>query len=1192
MENIRKALGLEPKTAYTEAIPETLVNNDFAVHQVLRHGFPSQPTCIAYDPVQQILAIGTKTGHILLLGKPGLEKYFHQPQPCIIQQLLFIINRGYLVTRCSTKSLHLWDLKVKVPFIRHELQFETESPTALCCPFTSEWMYVGTDKGNVHMAHVENFQLSGYCVYWNDVAGGTHPGDVISIEEHPGDQKKVLFAYAGGLCALWNVQDKKCEKKYFYDPGPTEILTSVSWLGNGRTFGSSYSDGRIVMWNSKNDAKPEKNYKVHENVKTSIQQTPIYKLQLVYTEGNNLVVYMGGYPEESNSAPLTLTISNGSKHNTLLTTSSTILDFLCLPSSPYAAEAQKPFLLVILTETELLARDLSVPGYPSYSLPYTFDLHLPPVTCLQYYAGAPEELVASLLSARSKVPSRGITKSWPLHGGKWGEETPDLPTDLLITGHTNGTINLWQCNSVAFQRFFSIDTDKYFALCNTSPQAKFTPQLSSQSAPTTPIQTPDKVLINAPQNVTTLSRSSSVPAENNIRLPANSTAPVMYLPLSSPSPASAPPQPSTSASTPVEVHHVDGSTTPGGSEDETDGHRGKKKRKGDSHKKKVKPITEEQVTPEKEEIGELVLDVLSTEPQGEVGATAAGTMLGISDIQACPFGWWMCVANVGGSVMAFNFNLTLPKEALKPHSLCINFEENTTLSKLSKAPKSEADQLSPAPAAISSRKYEFKMCLDGQPLPGFYLAQHCQCVSRDGVVVNVMQYSTKFGLLVIGTKQGLAVVDVLTNQLLHVLNSISTILYLSDPSQFSKQVKKEAPKKLVSRVSIKMIDIPPSTPTHTSLPPTYPTHTSSDLSLTLNIIQEQNSSVTVLRVVQMVADKNGTLAAMLWVGTTNGDVAAIVVNEIAGSQDGSPRKLELMPTRVPSWTHNHGAPIVNLLFLNKWGDLKMVPYNNGAQHRKKGEDDQPTYCVVVMARKLKTYTCDPSGMTPLQKVPTTAAVLKSDYFTCKDLPCLFSLTDDGKMLVHSLPGLKPLMESTFPPLHDPRVMCTLHVSGDGLGIYMSSVSQLQRISVAAVDRLNLPLSLPDVFGKTEDPQPPGKGIMGYFTTPQEFDKEALFGEGVGRPLPSLAKRNGQTGYSVAYHKHQKVTPQSPASEPVHEAAAQVDTTNDQIQLNRKLLEERKEKLSEVEEKASRLQDGANEFARLAEKLSKKERGLP
>ena len=30
--------------------------------QTFRHGFPYQPTVLAYDPVQNILAIGTKTG--------------------------------------------------------------------------------------------------------------------------------------------------------------------------------------------------------------------------------------------------------------------------------------------------------------------------------------------------------------------------------------------------------------------------------------------------------------------------------------------------------------------------------------------------------------------------------------------------------------------------------------------------------------------------------------------------------------------------------------------------------------------------------------------------------------------------------------------------------------------------------------------------------------------------------------------------------------------------------------------------------------------------------------------------------------------------------------------------------------------------------------------------------------------------
>jgi len=32
------------------------------VLQTFRHGFPYQPTVLAYDPVQNILAIGTKTG--------------------------------------------------------------------------------------------------------------------------------------------------------------------------------------------------------------------------------------------------------------------------------------------------------------------------------------------------------------------------------------------------------------------------------------------------------------------------------------------------------------------------------------------------------------------------------------------------------------------------------------------------------------------------------------------------------------------------------------------------------------------------------------------------------------------------------------------------------------------------------------------------------------------------------------------------------------------------------------------------------------------------------------------------------------------------------------------------------------------------------------------------------------------------
>lgn len=34
-------------------------------------------------------------------------------------------------------------------------------------PLQSKWLYVGTEKGNVHIVQTENFSLSGYIINWN-----------------------------------------------------------------------------------------------------------------------------------------------------------------------------------------------------------------------------------------------------------------------------------------------------------------------------------------------------------------------------------------------------------------------------------------------------------------------------------------------------------------------------------------------------------------------------------------------------------------------------------------------------------------------------------------------------------------------------------------------------------------------------------------------------------------------------------------------------------------------------------------------------------------------------------------------------------------------------------------------------------------------------------------------------------------
>ena len=34
-------------------------------------------------------------------------------------------------------------------------------------PFQSKWLYIGTERGNVHVVNLESFTLSGYVINWN-----------------------------------------------------------------------------------------------------------------------------------------------------------------------------------------------------------------------------------------------------------------------------------------------------------------------------------------------------------------------------------------------------------------------------------------------------------------------------------------------------------------------------------------------------------------------------------------------------------------------------------------------------------------------------------------------------------------------------------------------------------------------------------------------------------------------------------------------------------------------------------------------------------------------------------------------------------------------------------------------------------------------------------------------------------------
>ncbi|CAH8639568.1 unnamed protein product [Schistosoma guineensis] len=94
--------------------------------QISAHGFPHQPTCIAFDPVQRIVAVGTKCGFIRIFGRPGVDCSISHPSASAVLQIFFLVNEGGLVSICGDDVAHLWNIRQKNPEIVHSLQFKRE----------------------------------------------------------------------------------------------------------------------------------------------------------------------------------------------------------------------------------------------------------------------------------------------------------------------------------------------------------------------------------------------------------------------------------------------------------------------------------------------------------------------------------------------------------------------------------------------------------------------------------------------------------------------------------------------------------------------------------------------------------------------------------------------------------------------------------------------------------------------------------------------------------------------------------------------------------------------------------------------------------------------------------------------------------------------------------------------------------
>uniref|UniRef100_A0A1I8HU96 LLGL domain-containing protein n=1 Tax=Macrostomum lignano TaxID=282301 RepID=A0A1I8HU96_9PLAT len=367
LDGLRGLGGSSQSKSETESFDfeENLKSEDFKIAKIVCHGFPNAPCCIAFDPIQKLLAIGTKHGSIRILGQSGVDCNLSLDKEAI-KQLIFIINEGGLISIASNNTISLWTIRQKEPTITMQMQFtKREDISHAYLPFQSKFIYIGTNQGNVYLLNIESFKVSGYDIKWNKAIGmrdSNHPGAVIHLSECPSDQSKLLIGFRKGLTVLWDLH-KRDAVRFRH----TEDLCSVAWHWEGRAFACSHIDGSLLKWTVKTPQKPTEHFFPRadltegDSAAAAASFRPISRVSWLSRKQDKaeLLLFTGGGPQELPQPCLNI---QAGRHIDVLMMEHAIIDIVPLCESPFVNDSSEAYAVAVLQQNDLTVIDLLSDG--------------------------------------------------------------------------------------------------------------------------------------------------------------------------------------------------------------------------------------------------------------------------------------------------------------------------------------------------------------------------------------------------------------------------------------------------------------------------------------------------------------------------------------------------------------------------------------------------------------------------------------------------------------------------------------------------------------------------------------------------------------------------------------------------------------------------------------------------------------
>ncbi|GFP88150.1 syntaxin-binding protein 5 [Phtheirospermum japonicum] len=465
-------MGLQQQAGFSDSLDP----DDVSPHLVFHYGIPSGSMLLAYDSIQQILAISTKAGQIKLFGKDGSQALFESSETV------------------PGKFLLVWDLDRKCLSGVHHFEKDITSFAAMR---SGPYLYVGDSSGDIALlmlhqeqCHVEkmNYHIPLSASHGKANEAGSDVAAKFVLPQPTAETKRVLIIYSDGGITLWAIRESKV---IFSSCGGTALqstyqeakkVTAACWAcPAGTKVVVGYSNGDITLWSvpSPSDSKTEQ---ASQNELCGSQITSIYKLNLGYkadkipiaklkwvdADGKSSRLYVLGC-SEFHSANLfqVVLLNENTETRTIklgLHLPESLVDLEIMTSPNEQNKYRCDCLLLLGSSSHVYAYDDSlVERYlvqcqtkSSPSLPKEVKLKLPYgdssitvskfITSLPCMQGSTAEDFSML--AKSSLPLFPFERR--VKDGCNSNSTTFSPfsnaRNLLITGHSSGAINFWDAS--------------------------------------------------------------------------------------------------------------------------------------------------------------------------------------------------------------------------------------------------------------------------------------------------------------------------------------------------------------------------------------------------------------------------------------------------------------------------------------------------------------------------------------------------------------------------------------------------------------------------------------------------------------------------------------------------------------------------------------------------------------------------